>query len=88
VVLPEDGLQPRMRAFLAERGIQTSIHYPPIHHFSEYAPESRRSLPVTDRISRRIVTLPLYAHMGDEQVTLVIEGVLDCLESAAGGLAP
>jgi dTDP-4-amino-4,6-dideoxygalactose transaminase len=80
VVLPEDGLQASMRTFLEERGIQTSIHYPPIHRFSEYAAQPGRRLPVTDRISRRILTLPLYAHMRDEQVEIVIDGVLDALE--------
>jgi dTDP-4-amino-4,6-dideoxygalactose transaminase len=86
VVLPEDGLQASMRSFLTERGIQTSIHYPPIHHFSEYRAQCGRSLPVTDRVSRRILTLPLYAHIRDEQVALVIDGVLDALESARPGL--
>jgi dTDP-4-amino-4,6-dideoxygalactose transaminase len=86
VVLPEDGLQASMRSFLTERGIQTSVHYPPIHRFSEYATEPGRRLPVTDQISRRILTLPLYAHMRDEQVELVIGGVLDGLKKARRGL--
>ena len=82
LVLSDDGLQAPMRAFLGERGIQTSIHYPPIHRFSEYAAEQSRSLSVTDRISGRILTLPLFAHMGDEQVGLVIENVFGALDHA------
>jgi len=82
VLLPEAGLQAPVRAFMNERGIQTSIHYPPIHSFSEYAPEAARGLPVTDRISRRIVTLPLYPHMRDEEVGMVIESLLDAVEYA------
>lgn len=88
VVLPEDGLQAPMRSFLKERGIQTSIHYPPIHRFSEYAAQPGRRLPVTDWISRRILTLPLYPHMRNEQVELVIDGVLNALEEARLGLEP
>lgn len=79
VVLPEDGLQEPIRAFLADRGIQTSIHYPPIHRFSQYAGEAVRPLPATDRISGRLLTLPLYGHLRTEQVETVIEGVLDAL---------
>ena len=86
VILPEDGLQAPMRAFLAERGVQTSIHYPPIHRFSEYAPQVDRSLPATDQVSGRLLTLPLYAHMRDEQVALVIDGLLAALEDARAGL--
>ena len=76
------GLQTSMRAFLEERGIQTSVHYPPIHRFSAYAQEAGRNLPETDLVSGRILTLPLYAHMQDEQVALVVEGVLDAAEQA------
>jgi dTDP-4-amino-4,6-dideoxygalactose transaminase len=85
IVLPKAGLQARIRAFLTERRIQTSIHYPPIHGFSAYADQPGRSLPVTDRISRRILTLPLYPHMRDEQVGLVVAGVRDALDHASRG---
>jgi dTDP-4-amino-4,6-dideoxygalactose transaminase len=76
VVLPRNGLRAPMRAFLSQRGIQTSIHYPPIHTFSAYASEPQRALPMTQEISGRILTLPLFAHMREEQVALVIDGVL------------
>jgi dTDP-4-amino-4,6-dideoxygalactose transaminase len=82
LVLPTDGLQAPIRAFLNERGIQTSIHYPPIHRFSEYAEDLGRELPVTDRISGRLLTLPLFAHMRDEQVGLVVENVLAAVDNA------
>jgi dTDP-4-amino-4,6-dideoxygalactose transaminase len=85
VVLPDDGLQAPMRGFLTERGIQTSIHYPPIHRFSQYASEAARTLPVTDQLSGRILTLPLYAHMQAEQVSAVIEGILDALDYTRRG---
>jgi dTDP-4-amino-4,6-dideoxygalactose transaminase len=85
VVLPDDGLQAPMRAFLTERGIQTSIHYPPIHRFSQYATEATRPLPVTDQLSGRILTLPLYAHMQAEHVAIVIEGLLDALDYTRRG---
>jgi dTDP-4-amino-4,6-dideoxygalactose transaminase len=82
LVLPSPGLQAPMRQYLKDRGIQTSLHYPPIHRFSDYSEQSRRSLPVTDDISDRLVTLPLYPHMCDDQVELVIEAVLKYMTSA------
>jgi dTDP-4-amino-4,6-dideoxygalactose transaminase len=81
VLLPEDDLRGPVRTFLNARGIQTSIHYPPIHTFSQYSGPGR-SLPVTDRISGRLLTLPLYGHMRDEQIALVLESVTDALEQA------
>ena len=64
----------RMRA----AGIQTSIHYPPIHLFSYYRERfgyEEGLLPVTEAIGRQEVTLPLYAGMTKEQVQLVVEAV-------------
>jgi dTDP-4-amino-4,6-dideoxygalactose transaminase len=62
------------REALAGRGVQTSVHYPPVHRFSIYA-ESRAELPLTDAYGDRTVTLPLFAHMTFEQQDLVVEAV-------------
>ena len=84
VALLPEGRRDVVRAALAERRIQTSVHYPPIHLFSYYEKlGSRRPLPRTEAVAARIVTLPLYAHMDDEQVELVIEGVLEALDGNA-----
>jgi dTDP-4-amino-4,6-dideoxygalactose transaminase len=62
---------------LRAAGIQTSIHYPPIHTFSYYRQRySALSLPLTEALASRQVTLPLYPGMNDEQVEWVIEAVI------------
>jgi dTDP-4-amino-4,6-dideoxygalactose transaminase len=70
-----------VRAFLAERRIQTSVHYPPIHDFSFYRDRNRRRLAVTDDVSGRLVTLPLFAHLSVDQVDLVVDTLLEATES-------
>ncbi len=83
VALLPEGTRDDVRAALAERRIQTSVHYPPIHLFSQYRETgSERSLLRTEAVAGRILTLPLYAHMREEQVELVIQNVLEAL--AAG----
>jgi dTDP-4-amino-4,6-dideoxygalactose transaminase len=79
-VLP-DKEQASVRAFLAERRIQTSVHYPPIHGFSYYSDRNRRRLAVTDDVGARLVTLPLYAHLSAEQADLVVDTLLEATES-------
>jgi len=67
---------------LREKGIQTSIHYPPTHCFKYY--QSRygiTSLPRTEEISEREVTLPLYPGMGFERVDMVSDAVISAIES-------
>ena len=75
VVLPEGADRAAVRAALDERGVQTSVHYPPIHTFSAYRSESRRPLPQTDAVAARLLTLPLYGRMTDEQADAVIEAL-------------
>jgi dTDP-4-amino-4,6-dideoxygalactose transaminase len=68
---------------LKQRGIQTIIHYPPIHRFRIYQDEwqERRSLlPLTEAAGDREVTLPLYSNMHFEQVHLVAEAIHDTLK--------
>lgn len=65
-----------LRAFLANRGIQTQVHYPvPIH----LQPAYRALCPVpgafsvTERIANEILSLPLYPEMATAEVERVCE---------------
>jgi dTDP-4-amino-4,6-dideoxygalactose transaminase len=79
VLLPEGADRGQVRTALADDGIQTSVHYPPIHSFSAYSEAARRrELPRTDAVAPRLLTLPLYGRMTDEQV----EAVVDALRAA------
>jgi dTDP-4-amino-4,6-dideoxygalactose transaminase len=73
-----------MRAMKA-RGVQTSIHYPPIHQFTYYASAMKGdlpSLPITEAIGRREVTLPLFPTMTEEQMGWVVEALEGALSEA------
>jgi len=77
-VLPVGTDREAFMTALKAKGIQTSIHYPPTHLFEWYQnryPEVR--LPVTEELSTRLVTLPLYSSMGIERVDRVCEAVHD-----------
>jgi len=72
VLLPEFADRAHVTAALRAEGIQTSFHYPPIHHLSWYRdrdPDVR--LPVTEMFSSRELTLPLHPKMEDSQVERV-----------------
>ena len=83
VVLPEAVSRDAIRETMRERGVQTSVHYPPIHRFSAYADsDAQRPLPQTDAIAERILTLPLFAHMTEAQVDAVTESLFAGLASS------
>jgi dTDP-4-amino-4,6-dideoxygalactose transaminase len=66
------------------QGIQTSIHYPPVHQFTYYRQSGNSiDLPLTEEMASREVTLPLYPSMSDEQLGLVIDAVKLALKDSA-----
>lgn len=83
MLLPEGTNRMKFMDAMRDQRIQTSIHYPPTHRFTYY---TRRygdvSLPHTEAVSAREVTLPLYPTMGEQGVSTVVEAVKRALESA------
>ncbi len=81
VLLTDGMMRESVMADLRNRGIQTSIHYPPVHLFSLYRERyGCRSgmLPITEDVAQRELTLPLYPSMCEADV----EHVLDALEKS------
>jgi dTDP-4-amino-4,6-dideoxygalactose transaminase len=71
IVLPPDVDRAAFRRRLAERRIQTSVHYPAAHRFALYAGD--HDLTVTEAYAARSVTLPLFPHLTDAQQDRVVE---------------
>jgi dTDP-4-amino-4,6-dideoxygalactose transaminase len=68
-------------------GIQTSIHYRPIDTFSSYQAAGLgpcSHLPRTHSIGARVVTLPLYPGMSDQQVDSVCAALKTAVSGSAG----
>jgi dTDP-4-amino-4,6-dideoxygalactose transaminase len=82
-IVLDDGVdREAFRAAMHARGVQTSVHYPPVHRFAIYA-DGAPELPLTDAYAKRAVTLPLFAHMTDEQLELVVDAVRAALAEPA-----
>ena len=82
VLLPEGLSREAFMDVMKRRGVQTSIHYPPIHHFSAYRTfrtEQYANLPHTEAVAAREVTLPLYPGLSEADVRFVVEAVRDSL---------
>ena len=65
----------RLVAHLKRRGIAPGVHYYPIHMHPYYA-SGDSQCPVAEEIWKRILTLPLYPDMTEEEIERVIEGVI------------
>lgn len=66
----------QLRAFLAERGVATDVHYPlPAHLQEPYRQFSAGSLPSTERLAREVLSLPLYPELPEASLEYVIESL-------------
>lgn len=80
ILLPPDMDRTAFIDQLRAAGIQTSIHYPPIHQFEYYRKLFPNTcLPQTEEVAAREVTLPLYPAMQDEDVEYVISAVKEAI---------
>jgi len=71
VRVPErDGLS----RYLESRGILTKIYFPPVHetHFYRNLLKNRPVLPVTEAVSREILSLPFYPGMPKDEIDRVV----------------
>lgn len=78
----DDVTRETVREGLAAKGVQTSVHYQPVHLFRIYRERfgcKPGELPLTEWVANREITLPLYPAMTQDDVTYVTESLKDCL---------
>lgn len=80
VLLPAHADRQTVIDALAERSIQTTIHYPPVHRLSFYrAQDSTLALPTTEAFADRELTLPLHPRMNQQDVRRVVTALREAL---------
>ena len=80
--------QDRVKQELAERGIQTGLHYPvPLHLQQAYADLGHRegSFPNSEIAARTVLSLPMYPHLSESQIELVCDSLVEGVELVAAG---
>lgn len=70
----------RVREHLAEKGIQTSVHYPAVHRFSIYKGLNAK-LPHTEFVADNVITLPMYANLSRQQIEEISYELLKAVSS-------
>ena len=77
VVLRDGNVKKRdiVRKQLSKQGIQTSIHYPPIHRFQIYRTVAKSGLTVTERYADSMLTLPMYGALKENEIDAICENL-------------
>ena len=76
VLLPDSQTSKRdeVMAFLKSRGIETRAYfYPAVHEQQMFRQYADRPLPKTESLSRRVITLPFYTSMTEDEMNYVVE---------------
>jgi dTDP-4-amino-4,6-dideoxygalactose transaminase len=73
-------------AYLKARGIPTAVYYPkPLHQQTAYSgfPCAGNGLPVSERLSHEVISLPMHPYMKDETIEYIAREVIDGLAQQA-----
>jgi len=64
---------------LRKKGVGASVHFTPPVHLQEYYINTfgEQQLPVTEKVSNNILTLPLYPQIGNEKIDIIADAVRD-----------
>ena len=64
---------------LARKGIMAKVYFPPVHltHFYKVGLGYNCDLPVTEKISQQILSLPMYPSLTEEEVNFIADAVMD-----------
>tara|TARA_B100000315_G_C14582291_1_gene591126 strand:+ start:1371 stop:2495 length:1125 start_codon:yes stop_codon:yes gene_type:complete len=76
VVRIKNGQRESLREFLSGNGVETHVHWAPIHWYDMYQPEKTSSdMTVTNTVGLEILTLPLHSCMAESDEDYVIEKI-------------
>jgi dTDP-4-amino-4,6-dideoxygalactose transaminase len=77
VLVQDPALRDPLREWLSERLIQTSVLYPAVHEFTEYAGLPPGGRPRSELFARSQITLPLYPHLTDSDQDRVVQALTE-----------
>jgi dTDP-4-amino-4,6-dideoxygalactose transaminase len=82
VVLPDHVDRQAVMGGMRDEGVQTTVHYPPIHRLSLYRERyPSLQLPATEEFADRELTLPLHPKLSDQDVQTVVDALVAALPS-------
>lgn len=72
----------KLMDYLNKRGIMTKIYFSPVHltHFYKNVLKSEFKLPVTEEVSKQILTLPMYPSLTNNEIEFITKEITNFLE--------
>jgi len=85
-VRARDGEKTRdgLKGYLAEKGVMTKVYFSPVHLTGFYREKfgfQGGELPMTEKISKQVLTLPMYASLTKDEMDYIVTCVRDFVEN-------
>ncbi len=79
----EKSLRDKLREYLLKRGISTKIYFDPVHLTKFYREKfgfKEGDLPITEEISKKVLTLPMYPTLKKEEIKYIVNNISQFME--------
>ena len=83
IQLENNKIREKLRQSLTEAGIMTKVYFNPVHlktFYRENFNYKQGDLPKTEKISGKVLTLPLYPKLNNKKMDYIIGRIKDCCE--------
>lgn len=84
LLLENEQLRNEFQKFLLSKKIFCKVYFSPVHlmdYYQKYFDNNSVSLPVTESISKKILTLPIYPNMTNEEKSYLVNSINEFFES-------
>ena len=82
IKLPNSQIRTKLQSYLTEKGIFSKVYFEPIHLTSYYKNNFKSpNLPVTEKISDQILSLPLYPNMTNKEKDYLVNSISEFFAS-------
>jgi perosamine synthetase len=81
IILDSENIRDELINYLKEKNISTKIYFEPCHEYTVFKNlvDDDINLPITQQMSSKILTLPIYPHMDKNELTYMIDTIKEFL---------
>ena len=79
--LPNKQIRDSLHDFLIKKRIFSKVYFEPIHKMSLYSKKNSEILPITEKISEQVLTLPMYPNMENDEKDYLIDSISEFFET-------
>ncbi len=74
----------KLMEFLAKKGVSSKVYFDPVHKYSIFRGKcSEVHLPITEKVSEEVLSIPIYPHMRKKESEFVVKSIKEFFKGGA-----